>query len=194
MRGSRTVRSFELIGKTCGPANSTADRWAAVTPATVSSTIASLPSACTPAYGQRLLVLDLSGSNTHLSSLFYLFTNDSVFSWNALPAVTCFDEASSLQNGDIIPIVRPAAAETRKRKARINPDTSDMCFSFPPILPTPVFFLLTYFSVGGGEDYRQNPVESHQSTEGELQFCAHVAATAPWLPCTCISHYFVSGS
>lgn len=36
--------------------------------------------------------------------------------------------------------------------------------------------VLWNLSVGGGEDYRQNAAESHQSTEGELQFYAHVAA------------------
>lgn len=39
-------------------------------------------------------------------------------------------------------------------------------FSFPPYFNV----LLSFLSLGSGEDYRQNPAESNQSTEGELVF------------------------
>lgn len=36
-------------------------------------------------------------------------------------------------------------------------------------------------SAGGGEDYRQNPAESHQSTEGESVFYGHMVTLMSWL-------------
>lgn len=132
-----------------------------------------IPSDSTSAFGE--MGLGFSFERTKRTSLvrllFDFLTNDSTFCLSALPAGTCFDDTSSLLNSETIPIVRSATAETHTQthacKAGIgNPDTSDMCFfpSFP--LSSTGFFFPT--SVGGGEDYRQNPAESHQSTEGEL--------------------------
>lgn len=75
-----------------------------------------------------------------------------------------------------------------------NPDSWHLWYVFPLLPLSFLVFFLWNLPLGGSEDYRQNPAESHQSTEGELQFCAHVAALAPWFPCDCLSHYSLLGS
>lgn len=86
----------------------------------------------------------------------------------------------------VLPQLKHTQTQTHAHKAGINPDTSDMCF-FPSFPLSSTGFSSRLLSVGGGEDYRQNPAESHQSTEGELQFYGHVAPLAPWLPCDSLS-------
>lgn len=47
-------------------------------------------------------------------------------------------------------------------------------FLLPPTASPPLTVFLSFLSLGGGEDYRQNPAESHQSTEGESLFYGQV--------------------
>lgn len=112
-----------------------------------------------------------------------IYINAGVFSLNAVLAVTCFCKAFLLLN---------SKQSKHINKPRINSDTSLICFflfftSHSPLLS----FSSQLFSLflGGGEDYRQNPAESHKSPEGELQFYGHMGALMSWLLCSCFFHY-----
>lgn len=54
------------------------------------------------------------------------------------------------------------------------------------VIPVVIFLMtpppLLSVSLGGGEDYRQDPAESHQSTEGEWCFYGRMATLMSWFP------------
>lgn len=98
-----------------------------------------------------------------------------------MAAGTCFDKAASQQTSEIMRIVHFNTSFhcTTKYKARITSDISFIIY-----LPPPLFSV----SLGGSEDYRQNPAESHQSTEGESLFYGHMATLMSWLQCSWLFH------
>ena len=72
---------------------------------------------------------------------------------------------------------------SQKHKTRIS---FDIFIFFPPpvfipLSPPPFSsFFLPFLALGGGEDNRQNPAESDQSTEGELVFYGHLVTLMSW--------------
>lgn len=79
--GEGLFHSFGVVSKTCGPATSTADRWAAVMPTT--ETDGPIPSflqiPCLQV-GKWVLVLDLTGTSAHLSPL---LISPQIIAWSA---------------------------------------------------------------------------------------------------------------
>lgn len=67
----------------------------------------------------------------------------------------------------------------------------------PTLLPLPSLSFCDFLSLlfpGGGENYRQSPVESNQSTEGELVFYSQLVTLMSWLRCSCLFHQSFLGS
>lgn len=108
--------------------------------------------------------------------------------------MTCFDKATSPHNSEIIRIHFNESFNCTNTKLELAL-TSWLSFIFsclhpslsPPSLPFFYFtftVFLSFLSLGGGEDNRQNPAESNQPTEGEFMFYDHMVTLMSWLHCS----------
>lgn len=107
--------------------------------------------------------------------------------------MTCFDKVTSPHNSEIIRIHFNESFNCTNTKLELAL-TSWLSFIFflsasrslsplPSLsFTSPVF--LSFLSLGGGEDNRQNPAESNQPTEGEFMFYDHMVTLMSWLQCS----------
>lgn len=89
--------------------------------------------------------------------------------------MTCFDKDASKGTS----FQRRLTLYNQNRNTKLELVLTSVIFlistshSLPLFLFFSVFVFLSFLSLGGGEDYRQNPAESHKSTEGESVFWPH---------------------